>query len=350
MHLENAFTEIPLKLLPWINPKLIPKTATSNPLINSTLINFTKSCKIIQIQPISGPLTPIEDNLEFLPGITLIHPTKEPHRPRLLAQQLLHQGTLLPYPALINKFPEYHIPFYNYLQIRHFLQSLQHKDNIHRELTPFELLCSGNEPQRHLISTIHAFFSAHQNIKTDTLINQWETDLNTTLTTDDWRNVLYHIHKGSGNVATQECRFKIYSKWYRTPDKINKFLPTISLNCWRCNAARGSLLHIWWECPLIQSYWADIHSLITQITTYTPDYTPAQYLLLHTSFPQRVYKKSLTLHLINAANLCIPVHWRSTSPPSIPEWIRRVDKMADIENLIHQSSDSPSKYKDTWAC
>lgn len=252
--------------------------------------------------------------------------------------------------ALSNHFPEFHIPFYKYLQIRHFLHSLQPDADLHRELTPFEPLCTSPEPQRHLISTIHALFFPPYDIKEDKLIKQWETDLNLTVTPDEWRNIHNHIHKGSINIATQECRYKIFTKWYRTPDKINKFLPNISPKCWRCNAARGTLLHIWWECPLIQTYWTEIHHLITQITTFTPDYTPAQFLLHHTSIPQRVYKKSLVLHLINAANLCIPVHWRSTSPPSIPEWIRIVDRLAEIENLIHQTSDTPSKYRETWAC
>lgn len=347
VHIENAFTKILLKLLPWINPQHIPKTATSNPLINSTLLNFKAACKIMRLQPTPGPMTPIEDNPDFKPGVSLLQPTNDPQRTRLTAQHMFLHGSLLSHQALNDKLPDYNIPLYKYLQIRHFINSLQPTANLHRELTPFERLCNSQEPQRHLISTIHALLFTSHDIKEDKLLIQLKTELNQVFTPDEWRNVLTHIHKGSINVAIQECKFKIYTKWYRTPDKINKFIPNVSPKCWRCNAARRSLLHIWWECPLIQPYWADIHRLITQITTYTPDFTPAQFLLHHTSIPQRLYKKSLVLHLINAANLCIPVHWRSTSPPSITEWIRRVDRVAEIENLIHQTSDTPSKFRET---
>lgn len=152
---------------------------------------------------------------------------------------------------------------------------------MHRELTPFELLCNSPEPQRHLISSIYTLlFSTHE-IKND-LVRQWEQDLNIDLTTEEWTHVHNHIHKGSLNISTQENRYKIFTKWYRTPDKIHKFHPNLPPLCWRCNASIGTLLHIWWECPLIQIYWTEIHRLITQITTYTPDFTPAQYLLHHT--------------------------------------------------------------------
>lgn len=107
-------------------------------------------------------------------------------------------------------------------------------------------------------------------------------------------------------------------------------------------------LHIWWGCTHIQPFWLEIHRLITQITTFTPDYTPT--LLHYTSIFWSAYKKSIVLHLINAANQCIPVHWRSTSPPTITEWIQRVDRTAEMESLKHQSRVQPTKYWETWAC
>lgn len=159
-----------------------------------------------------------------------------------------------------------------------------------------------------------------------------------------------HVHKGSVNVSTQENRYKLLSRWYRTPDKIHKFHPSLPPKCWRCNAELGTLYHIWWDCALIKPFWAEIHDQITQITTYTPDLTPAQFLLHHTSIPLSSYKKSLVLHLINAATQCIPIHWRSTSPPSITEWHMRVDRTAEMENLIHQARDNLTQFRETWAC
>lgn len=134
------------------------------------------------------------------------------------------------------------------------------------------------------------------------------------------------------------------------PDKIHHFHPSVPSTCWRCNNARGTLLHIWWECPLLQPFWSDIHELISRITTYTPDFSPARYLLHHRQGSPSSYKKTLTIHLINAANLCIPARWRNPSPPTVQDWTLRVDRIAEMEQLISQAADTPTKFQATWAC
>lgn len=169
------------------------------------------------------------------------------------------------------------------------------------------------------------------------------------LSSQEWDSIFTLMHKGSINVSTQENRYKVFSKWYRTPDKVHHFYPTIPPTCWRCGSAKGTLLHIWWNCSLIQPFWRAIHRLIAQISTYSPAFTPERYLLHHTPVSSGSYKKSLTIHLINAANLCIPTLWRNTSPPTVQDWIRRVDKIAEMENLICQANDNPTKFNTTWA-
>lgn len=74
--------------------------------------------------------------------------------------------------------------------------------------------------------------------------------------------------------------------------------------------------------------------------------------LLTPSYPctPSSYKKFLSLHLINAANLCVPVLWRNTVPPPVGDWIRWVYRMAEMEKLICQANNNPTKLNDTWAC
>lgn len=107
--------------------------------------------------------------------------------------------------------------------------------------------------------------------KGNKMSHQWETDMSTDLSAEEWGYVFSHIHKGSMNVSIQENGYKTCSRWYRTPVKLHKYYPEISPLCWRCNADPGSLLHIWWDCPLIQHFWREIHRLTTNITSYPLD-------------------------------------------------------------------------------
>lgn len=107
-----------------------------------------------------------------------------------------------------------------------------------------------------------------------------ERDLQLTLTDENWDDIYEYAHKGSLNVEIQENGYKITTKWYRTPARLHKFSPTIPNICWRCKKAKGSMLHIWWACTHLQPFWREVHTLITQIPTYTLD---------NISFTSRLY-------------------------------------------------------------
>lgn len=138
--------------------------------------------------------------------------------------------------------------------------------------------------------------------------------------------------------------------WYRTPSRLHKFSPTIPNICWRCEKSVGTMLHIWWECENIQPFWKEVHNLISHITTYILDCSPAQFLLHHTSLSKKSYFKSLAMHMVNAAKLCIPIHWRSKNAPTIREWLSRISNIKNIEELIHISQDRIQQFSTTWAC
>lgn len=96
---------------------------------------------------------------------------------------------------------------------------------------------------------------------------------------DRMENIYTYIHKGTVNVFAQVNAFKIFSSWYETPLRLHKIVPNHPPQHWRCAKDLGSLFYIWWSCPLIQSFWKEVHRLTNQITTLTLDYLPAQFLL-----------------------------------------------------------------------
>ena len=110
------------------------------------------------------------------------------------------------------------------------------------------------------------------------------------------------------------------------------------------------MLHVWWDCEALQPFWREVHDLISHVTTYTLDYTPSQYLLHHTSLSKKDYFKSLAMHMVNAARLCIPRHWRSTTAPTVREWLTQVSSIKEMEELIYVSQDRIHKFSFTWAC
>lgn len=116
-------------------------------------------------------------------------------------------------------------------------------------------------------------------------------------------------------------------------------------HCWRCETEVGTLLHVWWSCPRIQPYWRKIHEVISSLPL---EFLPGQYLLHLSKIPSKKYFKSIAMHLINVARLCMPVYWRSAWLSSLKEWALHFDRIATMEELILTSQDKFSSFSAIW--
>lgn len=162
---------------------------------------------------------------------------------------------------------------------------------------------------------------------------------------EQWEAIHEYTHKCSLNVAIQENCYKIETRWYRTPSLLHKFLPFIPNTCWGCGKAEGTMLHIWWDCKSLHPFWKEVHDIIAHVTTFTLNYTPAQYLLHHMTLSKKEeYYKSLAMHMVNA-----PRHWRLFRPPTIREWFTILSEIEEMEEHIYTSQEQRQKFTNTWA-
>lgn len=114
------------------------------------------------------------------------------------------------------------------------------------------------------------------------------------------------------------------------------------IGCWLYNEKfplrsptdEGHLLHVWWTCPVIQWFWDVVHKTVIEVYILPVEFSPAQYLLHLSPMPIWLYWRSLAMHMINAARMCIPVHCCSKVAPAIKEWLFRVDRIAKMEELF----------------
>lgn len=92
---EETFSPLPIHHLPWIDIRRLPQEHKSHPLSGPTLQVFQTVCKKLNIASTPGPLTPIDRNPDFPPGIAPHVDTGQLVRCSIRAKAFYNNGKLL---------------------------------------------------------------------------------------------------------------------------------------------------------------------------------------------------------------------------------------------------------------
>ena len=92
--------------------------------------------------------------------------------------------------------------------------------------------------------------------------------------------------------------------------------------CWRGCREKGTLLHCWWECKLVQLLWRTVWRFLKKLEIELP-YNPAIPLLGRHTEESRIERDTCTQMFI-AALFIIARTWKQPRCPSADEWIRKL--------------------------
>ena len=92
--------------------------------------------------------------------------------------------------------------------------------------------------------------------------------------------------------------------------------------CWRRCGEKGTQLHCWWDCKLVQPLWKTVWRFLRKLKIELP-FDPA--VLLLGIYPEKTTtrKDTCTLMFI-AALFSIAKTWKQPKCPSTEEWIKKI--------------------------
>lgn len=158
--------------------------------------------------------------------------------------------------------------FFRYLQLRTFLTTHKEWDKFSKP-TPLEKylieLQTGDKEKQIISKLYNILLSMNQNDSSQ-IRGRWEAEANMDISRDDWHDVCTEAHMVTNSNTWREFKWKIITRYFKTPAIVSKMGPQYPSSCWRnCGAHIANHTLIFWLCPKLSVFWREVFSALNEV-------------------------------------------------------------------------------------